>query len=215
MRPVNPPRLPVRDNRGMTSIEYAIIVVAFFLILFTVVQAAFFYRARGDARSAAAACAEAARGDRAGSGQGRTSGESVVRQGGNMRSYAVSVSSCRNPGAVHRQRQGARHHRPGSVRHPRDCRHAEGPGHPMRRRAQVQDSRRRPDERGMASMEAAIVLTAFMVSHLDRDRRWSSLRRSHRCADRRRGWRSSGKPGTLRRGSTLRRLEGGGSVPEQ
>jgi len=93
VRPVNSRRLPVRDDCGMTSIECAIIVVAFFLIVFTVVQGAFFYRARGDARSAAAACAEAARGDRAGSGQGRSSGESVVRQGGNMRSYSVSVSS--------------------------------------------------------------------------------------------------------------------------
>ena len=93
MRPRNSRRQPLRDERGMTSIEYAIIVVAFFLIIFTVVQAAFFYRARGDARSAAAACAEAARGDRAGNGQGRSSGESVVRQGGNMRSYSVSVSS--------------------------------------------------------------------------------------------------------------------------
>lgn len=93
MQPLNSRRLPPRDDRGLTSIEYAIIVVAFFLILFTVVQAAYYYRARGDARSAAAACAEAARGERAGSGQGSAAGESVVSQGGNMGSYSVSVSS--------------------------------------------------------------------------------------------------------------------------
>ena len=93
MRALNTRRLPARDDHGLTSIEYAIIVVAFFLVLFTVVQAAFFYRARGDARSAAAACAEAGRGDRAGSGQAQAAGESVAAQGGNLRSYTVAVSS--------------------------------------------------------------------------------------------------------------------------
>lgn len=92
MQPMTSRRLPSRDDRGITSIETAIIAVAFFFIIFTVAQAAFFFRARGDARSAAAACAEAARGDRAGSGQGRAAGESVAGSG-SLRSYSVSVSS--------------------------------------------------------------------------------------------------------------------------
>lgn len=93
MRLANTPGLPAREDRGITSIEYAIIVVAFFLVLFTVVQATWYFRARGDARSAAAACAEAARGDRAGSSQGRAAGQAVAASGGSLRSYSVAVST--------------------------------------------------------------------------------------------------------------------------
>jgi len=92
VRPDNNRAQPTHDNRGVISIEHAIIVVAFFLILFTVVQASWFFRARGDARSAAAACAEAARGDRASSGQGRSAGEAVAGRSGSFQAYSVSVS---------------------------------------------------------------------------------------------------------------------------
>lgn len=68
-------------------------LVAFLFVIFAVIQAGCYLRARGDARSAAAACAEAARGETAGSGQGRSAGAAVANSSGFLQSSSVAVST--------------------------------------------------------------------------------------------------------------------------
>lgn len=68
-------------------------VVAFFLIVFGAVQADIYYHGRNAAQSAAAACAERARGAAASSGEGRQSANAILSQAGALDEYSVAVSA--------------------------------------------------------------------------------------------------------------------------
>lgn len=81
------------DERGQTSIEWAIIFPVFLLVILAAVQAAGYYHAKNAAQSAAAACAEHARGETSNGAQGRQSAASIISQSGAMDSYAVDVSA--------------------------------------------------------------------------------------------------------------------------
>lgn len=95
------------DERGQASIEWAIVFPVFLLIILIAVQAAGYYSAKNAAQSAAAACAEHARGEGASAGQGRQSAASIISQSGAMDSYSVGVSasttqvSCTVAGRAH------------------------------------------------------------------------------------------------------------------
>lgn len=95
------------DERGQASIEWAIVFPVFLLVILIAVQAAGYYSAKTAAQSAAAACAEHARGEGSGGAQGRQSAASIISQSGSMDSYTIDVSasatqvSCTVSGRAH------------------------------------------------------------------------------------------------------------------
>lgn len=95
------------DERGQASIEWAIVFPVFLLVILVAVQAAGYYSAKNAAQSAAAACAEHARGEGVSGGQGRQSAASIISQSGAMDSYSVDVNasntqvSCTVSGRAH------------------------------------------------------------------------------------------------------------------
>lgn len=95
------------DERGQASIEWAIVFPVFLLVVLMAVQAAGYYSAKNAAQSAAAACAEYARGEGTSGAQGRQSASSIISQSGAMDSYTVDVStsgtqvSCTVSGRAH------------------------------------------------------------------------------------------------------------------
>lgn len=95
------------DERGQASIEWAVVFPVFLLVILTVVQAAGYYHAKNAAQSAAAACAEHARGENASGAKGRQSATSIISQSGAMDTYTVDVRasatqvSCTVSGRAH------------------------------------------------------------------------------------------------------------------
>lgn len=82
----------IRDERGANSIEVAIIFPVLLLLVFAVVQAAFFFHGRNVAQIAASACAETARGEQAGTNQEQVA-RSVLDQAGALSEASVTVSA--------------------------------------------------------------------------------------------------------------------------
>lgn len=69
------------------------VIGVFFLVVFGAIQGGVFYHARNAAQSAAAACAERARGEQATPSAGRQSAASVLAQAGALDDYTVAVSA--------------------------------------------------------------------------------------------------------------------------
>lgn len=83
----------IRDQRGRSSLEMAIVAPVLMLVIFGIVQTAVWYTARNAAESAAAACAEAARGSTASTADGHAAAVSVAGQSGALHDINVDVST--------------------------------------------------------------------------------------------------------------------------
>lgn len=88
-------RLPARrrhDDRGLASVEWAILAPLLLFVIFAAIQAGAWSHARNVALSAASACAEHSRGLSASTSQGQASASSIATQSGAFDSVGVSIS---------------------------------------------------------------------------------------------------------------------------
>jgi Flp pilus assembly protein TadG len=94
---------PVRDDRGSTIVEFAILFPIIVVLLFTGPQLAMWYFARDAAQSAAAAAARAASLDGAAPGAGRTSAETFLAHVGHgtITSYSVTETDAATTVTIH------------------------------------------------------------------------------------------------------------------
>lgn len=82
-----------RDQRGISTVQGAIILPIFFFIIFAVVQGCIFYSGKNAAEGAAAACASRVRGQAANASGGRDTANSILAQSGALDHYTTAVTT--------------------------------------------------------------------------------------------------------------------------
>lgn len=82
-----------QDQRGISTVQGAIILPIFFFIIFAVVQGCIFYSGKNAAEGAAAACASRVRGQAANASGGRDTANSILAQSGALDHYTTAVTT--------------------------------------------------------------------------------------------------------------------------